>query len=354
MRDFTVCYLPPAPFQKPFSPRVQTHQNNIIMKNDIIHPIRPLTKEEYPQAIQLSLDVFTATGKDDFTEEGLDVFKSAIYDEKWVDALTIYGCFDEKALIGIIALKNKGEHISLFFIRPKYHRKGIGQALFQYAINDCPSEIMTVNSSTYAIPVYEKLGFAVIGEKQNYHGLCSIPMRRYNAIVVQKAKYTLRTWQPEDASSLAEQLDNKKIWDNCRDGLPYPYKLEYAETVIDIIRKKEGIHDFCIEVNGKAVGNIGFTPGTDVERFNSEVGYVLGEEYWNRGIVTDALQEAIRYYFAHTDKVRVFALVFEHNLPSMRVLEKAGFTKVGVMKKSIFKNERFIDAHVYEFLKASD
>ena len=92
-------------------------------------------------------------------------------------------------------------------------------------------------------------------------------------------------------------------------------------------RKKEGIHDFCIEVNGKAVGNIGFIPGTDVECFNAEVGYVIGEKYWNQGIVTNALQEAIYHYFTYTNTIRIFALVFEHNLPSMRVLERPASTK---------------------------
>ena len=170
-------------------------------------------------------------------------------------------------------------------------------------------------------------------------------MRRYHAVFVQKNKYTLRTWQTEDAHSLVQELNNKKIWDNCRNVFPHPYRLEHAETFIDLIQKKEGIHDFCIEVNGKAVGNIGFTPGTDVECFNAEVGYVIGEKYWNQGIVTDALQEAIYHYFTYTNTIRIFALVFEHNLPSMRVLEKAGFNKVGIMTKSIFKNGHFTNAH---------
>lgn len=321
------------------------------MNHPITRNIRPLTKEELPQALQLSLEVFIVSGKDDFNEEGLEAFKSFIYDRRQVEELTLYGTFDQEKLIGIIGLKNKGKHISLFFIRPEYHRKGIGKALFEYAVNACPSTEITVNSSTYAIPFYQSFGFAVIGEKQNYHGLCSTPMRRYHTVFVQKSNYTLRTWQTEDSPSLAQELNNKKIWDNCRDMLPYPYKLEDAEAFIDLIKQKEGIHDFCIEVNGKAVGNIGFMPGTDVERFNAEVGYVIGEAYWNQGIMTDALQEAIRYYFAHTDKVRTFAFVFEYNLPSMRVLEKAGFTKVGVMTKSVFKNGHFIDAHLFELLK---
>lgn len=317
-----------------------------------MNKIRPLTKDEYAKATQLSWQVFITTGKEDFDDEGVEVFKSAIYDEQWMSDLTIYGSFDNETLTGILGMMNNGKHISLLFIRPEYHRQGLGKALFNYASTLFPSIEMTVNSSTFAIPFYQSLGFAMIGEKQNYHGLCSTPMRRYHAVFAQKNKYTLRTWQAEDALSLAQELNNKKIWDNCRDTLPYPYRLEDAKAIIDIIKKKEGIHDFCIEVNGKAVGNIGFMPEADVERFNAEVGYVIGEDYWNQGIVTDALQEAIRYYFALTDKIRIFAFVFEHNLPSMRVLEKAGFTKVGVMTKSIFKNGHFINAHLFELLKS--
>ena len=140
-------------------------------------------------------------------------------------------------------------------------------------------------------------------------------MVQKTGIIVQKKNYTLRTWQTEDAASLAQYLNNK------------------------------------IEVNGEAVGSIGFVPGTDVERFSTEVGYWIGEPFWNQGIVTDALKEAINYYFEHTDKVRVFAVVFEHNSPSMRVLEKVGFTKVGIMQKAIFKNDNFTNAHYYELIK---
>lgn len=89
-------------------------------------------------------------------------------------------------------------------------------------------------------------------------------------IITQKENYTLRTWEATDAESLAMQLNNKKIWDNCRDGLPYPYKLENAEAILKVIAQKDGIHDFCIEVDGKAVGNIGFVPENDVQRFNAE------------------------------------------------------------------------------------
>ena len=49
--------------------------------------------------------------------------------------------------------------------------------------------------------------------------------------IVQKKNYTLRTWQTEDVASLAQYLNNKNIWDNCRDGLPYPCLLYTSRCV---------------------------------------------------------------------------------------------------------------------------
>ena len=108
-------------------------------------------------------------------------------------------------------------------------------------------------------------------------------------IVVIKDLYTLKSWEDQDTESLAFHLNNKKIWDNCRDGLPYPYTKGNARFFIKQAQEKTDISDFCITVGGEAIGNIGFVRGTDVERFNAEVGYWISEKYWNQGIVSDAL-----------------------------------------------------------------
>ena len=68
-------------------------------------------------------------------------------------------------------------------------------------------------------------------------------MVQKTGIIVQKKNYTLRTWQTEDAASLAQYLNNKNIWDNCRDGLPYPYSQEDAKVFLAMIQAKENIHD---------------------------------------------------------------------------------------------------------------
>lgn len=139
--------------------------------------IRKLDKTEYPQAVSLSLEVYLQCGTEDFNEEGLESFKSFIFNEELMDELTIYGAFEEERLVGIMATKNEGKHISLFFIRKEFHKKGIGKLLFHYALQDCPMREISVNSSTYAVSFYQSLGFKKIDEKQETNGITYTPMK---------------------------------------------------------------------------------------------------------------------------------------------------------------------------------
>ena len=117
--------------------------------------IRKLDKTEYALAASLALEVYIQCGAEDFDEEGLNSFKSFISSEQLMNELVIYGAFEDKNLVGIMGTKHEGKHLSLFFIRKKYQCKGIGKQLFCFAINDCPVDEMTVNSSTYAIRFYQ-------------------------------------------------------------------------------------------------------------------------------------------------------------------------------------------------------
>ena len=125
--------------------------------------IRQLPANEYDKALDLSLDVFIECGRKDFDEEGLETFKNFIYNKQLVNELTFYGAFDGESLIGVIA---------------SYHRRGIGKQLFKTAILNQPVSEMTVNSSSYAIPIYRKLGFEPVCEEQVTHGMKYTPMKR--------------------------------------------------------------------------------------------------------------------------------------------------------------------------------
>lgn len=165
--------------------------------------------------------------------------------------------------------------------------------------------------------------------------------------------FILREWREEDISYIARNANNIKVWNNLRDYFPHPYTESDGLAFFEVVKGRPYQQEFVIVVGGEAVGNIGFyTQGDDVERFSAEIGYFLGEPYWGRGIMSEAVRLLVDdYIFIHTPIVRVFTAVFDFNAGSKRVLEKAGFRHVGVFRKAAYKNGRFVDEDIYEIVK---
>jgi RimJ/RimL family protein N-acetyltransferase len=155
----------------------------------------------------------------------------------------------------------------------------------------------------------------------------------------------------EDAPQLAKLANNPKIAINLRDGFPHPYSLTDAENFIKMCRNQNPTQAFAIEYNGEYTGNIGLHPEKDVYRKSAEIGYFLGEPFWGKGIMTEAVKQMVEYGFANLDIVRIHTGIFEYNVASQRVLEKCGFKKEAVFAKAIFKNNRLWNEVRYALLK---
>lgn len=163
-------------------------------------------------------------------------------------------------------------------------------------------------------------------------------------------KCQLRTWHPNDIESVVHHANNRKVWLNMRDGFPHPYTQADAQDWIQRARAARPETSFAIVVAGQAVGGIGFELKTDVERYSAEVGYWLGEEFWGQGICTEALKAATPYALKTYHLNRIFALPLSGNLASIRVLEKAGYRREGLLRLSAYKNGRFLDQALYAFI----
>jgi RimJ/RimL family protein N-acetyltransferase len=162
---------------------------------------------------------------------------------------------------------------------------------------------------------------------------------------------SLREFNPDDKYRLVELANNPKISINLRDGFPNPYTLSDAENFLEKYAKLETSQIFAIEYKGVYVGNIGLHKGTDVYRKSAEIGYFLGEPYWNLGIMTKAVNLICDFGFKNIDIVRIHAGIFEFNSASMRVLEKCGFKKEAVHEKAIIKNGAIFDEIRYAKIK---
>jgi len=136
-----------------------------------------------------------------------------------------------------------------------------------------------------------------------------------------------------------------------RDHFPYPYTDEDARDWLASIVRREPENNFAIDVAGEAVGGIGFTVQPDVGRRSAEIGYWLGEKFWGRGIATDALIAMTDHAFANYDICRIYAYVFGWNGASARVLEKAGYTLEGRLRKSVTKDGQTIDNLIYAIIR---
>lgn len=170
---------------------------------------------------------------------------------------------------------------------------------------------------------------------------------RKEPVRMQLSTCLLREWRRGDEPSLVRHANNRNIWLNVRDSFPYPYRQSDARAWIRLAGT-EGLNQvFAIDVEGFAAGAIGVRPREDVYALTAELGYWLGEEFWNRGIVTEAVGAVTTYAFETLGVVRVYAEVFEWNPASMRVLEKAGFVKEAVLRKSARKDRQIIDQVLY-------
>ncbi|MGM9640632.1 MAG: GNAT family N-acetyltransferase, partial [Faecousia sp.] len=166
----------------------------------------------------------------------------------------------------------------------------------------------------------------------------------------------LRKWRLSDAKDLAAALNNKKILNNLRDGLPYPYTEQDAHDYICAILSSEENSTFAYAItrNDRAIGSIGAFRQSNIHRQTAELGYYLAEEYWGRGIMTEAIRQLCRIVFDTTDILRIYAEPFAYNTGSRRALEKAGFRYEGTMKNNAVKNGKVLDMALYSLTRTTE
>ncbi len=127
--------------------------------------------------------------------------------------------------------------------------------------------------------------------------------------------------------------------------------MEHARTFLGWLATQPSPTVWAIEVDGEATGGIGIELHSDVERVSAEIGYWLGEPVWGRGIATEALRAVTFEAFKRYDITRLYAVPFADHPASVRVLEKAGYVKEGLMRQSAIKEGKIRDQLLYATYK---
>ena len=163
----------------------------------------------------------------------------------------------------------------------------------------------------------------------------------------------VRSWRRGDEASLVRHANNRSIWVNLRDRFPHPYTSDDAARWMAWVLVERPETNFAIAVDDAAVGGIGYEIQPDVHRLSAEIGFWLGEFHWGRGIMTEAVRAVTQQAFRMHNLVRLYAMVFEWNPSSMRVLEKAGYTREARLRRSAVKDGKVIDQVLYAFTRES-
>lgn len=148
-------------------------------------------------------------------------------------------------------------------------------------------------------------------------------------IVIPAGRLALRGVTPTAAADLRAGGDGGFVW---LDGGPFEGTREAAGIVTKayeagVHRPEWGLFVLVRRADGRAVGGMGFHGAPDDEG-RAEVGYDLVESARGRGYATEALRTLSRWALARDGVRALFAVVDRANLPSQRLISRAGFTKV--------------------------
>lgn len=160
--------------------------------------------------------------------------------------------------------------------------------------------------------------------------------------------FKLRSWRNNDEPSLLKNANNPKVAAYLGNRFPSPYTAADASCWIKMqSEEQKPATNLALAVEEKVIGGIGIELQTDIYCKNAKIGYWLGEHYWGKGIMTEALILFTTYVFDQFDVERIYAGVFNNNPASVKVLQKAGYVQEAMFKKALFKNGLFDDELIF-------
>ncbi|MDO5028486.1 MAG: GNAT family protein [Bacillota bacterium] len=172
-------------------------------------------------------------------------------------------------------------------------------------------------------------------------------------IFLESDRLILSSFKAEDSFRLADLCNDIEIYRNNL-SMPYPYSLEDAKDWLAYLDQAMDPNRFMVfairdKKDQKLMGCISLELSQIHKR--AEVGYWLGQAYWNQGFMTEALKRIIAYVFEERKYHRIYGSHFPLNKASGRVMEKAGMVYEGTLKGHLKKQDQYIDLVCYGLTK---
>ncbi|MCH7401240.1 GNAT family N-acetyltransferase [Belliella kenyensis] len=171
--------------------------------------------------------------------------------------------------------------------------------------------------------------------------------------ILGKNNVALVTWHESHFHHLYPIANNPNIAKNLRDAFPKPYTIHDARFWIEYNVKFNPPQNFAIEYNDTLVGSIGGEICKDELRTNMEIGFWIAESHWGKGIASEALVLYTEYLLDKFPNIkRIYSQVFDYNIASMKVFEKAGFEPEAILKDAYIKDDKVGDIFQYVIIRA--
>ena len=158
---------------------------------------------------------------------------------------------------------------------------------------------------------------------------------------IRTKRLVLRTPKMGDAPAIARHLNNFAVTGNLS-VVPFPYAQSDAEDFIGGLSDEAGPQctQFLIELEQE--GPAGIVGTSDRER-GVEIGYWLGEPFWGRGIMSEAVDAVLKWNFAASGAELIVSGAFHFNMASLAIQHKFGFVETGRSERHCVARERDIE-----------
>ena len=153
---------------------------------------------------------------------------------------------------------------------------------------------------------------------------------------------------------ILRKMRNSDAEDLHRAGVMGETTEEAREIVERIMQYNDDPMTFhwVLEYQGAAVGRIKAWEVNPRDDY-AQLGYDIGAAYRSMGLMTEAVKAVVKYLVQEAEMNRVYCLVRESNLPSIRVCEKAGMQREGKMRKHFKEPDgSYVDVAVFGILRS--
>jgi len=163
-------------------------------------------------------------------------------------------------------------------------------------------------------------------------------------VTLETERLILRQWRKDDLDDFYEYAKNPNIGPNA--GWEPHKDKSISMKILDSFIEKDEVWAIVDKNSSKVIGSFGLH--NDGKRNNCKakmIGYVLDENYWGKGLITEATKKVINYAFEELDLDLISVYHYPFNQQSKRVIEKCGFKYEGTLRlaSSIYNGSIYDD-----------